>query len=295
LELHKQGNLTARISEWLPFTAPLERLLELQKQGGTTDLWVRTAGLKGVVDGAMGGRTAAMIEPYSDDAKYSGILILEAERLKQMVIERDKAGFQINLHAIGDRANRVALDAFEAARASNGARDARHRIEHAQVVAAADIPRFGKLSVIASMQPSHQSTDSRWATDRVGAERVKGAYAWNWLQRTGARLAFGTDYPVEPVTPFRGLHACVTREIDGQPGSSWQPQEKISMDDCIRAYTQGSAYAEFMEKEKGRIAAGQLADIIVLSADVTKIPPAQILKTQLVWTIVGGRVVFERK
>jgi hypothetical protein len=294
-QLKKEGKLTARISEWLPFGAPVERLKELQQQGGTADPWLRTAGLKGVVDGALGGRTAAMLQPYSDEPTNSGIMIIEAERLKQMVMERDKAGFQINLHAIGDRANRAALDAFAAAIAADGKRDARHRIEHAQVIAAEDIPRFSQLNVIASMQPSHQTTDSRWATERVGPERVKGAYAWNWLQKTGAKLAFGTDYPVEPVTPFRGLYACVTREIDGQPGSSWQPQEKISLDDCIRAYTQGSAFAEFAEKDKGRIAPGQFADIIVLSADVTKIPPAQILTTQVLWTFVGGRLVFERR
>jgi hypothetical protein len=295
LQLKSDGKLTARISEWLPFGAPLAQLEQMRSSGGTTDPWLRTAGLKGVVDGAMGGRTAAMLEPYSDDPSYSGILIIEAERLKQMVIERDKAGFQINLHAIGDRANRVALDAFEAALKANGRREARHRIEHAQALAAADIPRLARLNVIASMQPSHQTTDSRWAELRLGPERSKGAYAWNWLLKTGARLAFGTDYPVEPITPFRGLYACVTREIDGQPGSSWQAQEKISIEECISAYTEGSAYAEFAEKDKGRIAAGQLADIIVLSADVTRVAPPAILKTEVLMTFVGGRLVYEKR
>jgi len=294
-QLKKEGKLTARIAEWLPFTAPLARLEEMRKQGGTTDLWLRTTGLKGVVDGALGGRTAAMIEPYSDQGSTSGILILEAERLKQMAVERDKAGFQINLHAIGDRANRAALDAFAAVRAANGARDSRHRVEHAQIVALSDIPRFGQLGVIASMQPTHQTTDSRWATDRVGPERVKGAYAWNSILKTGGRLAFGTDYPVEPISPFRGLFACVTREVDGKPGSTWEPQEKIPLDECIADYTLGSAYAEFAEKDKGQIAAGKLADIVVLSADVTKIPPAQILKTNAEMTMVGGRIVYEKK
>lgn len=294
-QLKKEGKLTARISEWLPFTAPLARLEEMRKQGGTTDPWLRTAGLKGVVDGALGGRTAALFKPYSDQSSTSGILILEAERLNQMAVERDKAGFQINLHAIGDRANGVALDAFAAAHRANGTRNARHRIEHAQMVALRDIQRFGQLGVIASMQPSHQTTDSRWATDRVGPERSKGAYAWNSILRSRGRLAFGTDYPVEPISPFRGLFACVTREIDLQPGSTWQPQEKISLDECIKDYTWGSAYAEFAEKDKGQIAVGQLADIVVLSKDVTKVPPADILKTTAEMTIVGGRIVYEKK
>jgi len=300
-ELKKEGKLPIRISEWLPFTAPLDRLEEMRKSGGTTDPWLRTAGLKGVVDGALGGRTAAMIAPYSDQASTSGILNITEERLTQLAVERDAAGFQINLHAIGDRANRAALDAFEAAMKARQARDAvsgwdpRHRIEHAQIVAPSDIPRFASLGVIASMQPSHQTTDSRWAAERVGPERVKGAYAWKWMQRVGARLAFGTDYPVELITPFRGLFACVTREVEGLPGSSWQPQEKISLDDCISAYTAGSAYAEHAEKDKGRIAAGQLADIIVLSNDVTKISPQQILRTEIQMTFVGGRLVYEKK
>jgi hypothetical protein len=294
-QLRKEGKLTARVTEWLPFTAPVAKLEEMRKLGGTTDLWVRTGALKGVVDGALGGRTAAMIAPYSDDPKTSGILILEAERLKQLAIERDKAGFQIALHAIGDKANRAALDAFAAAQAANGKRDARHRIEHSQIVALEDIPRFAQLGVIASMQPCHQTTDSRWAGQRVGPQRSKGAYAWRSLLKSGAKLAFGTDYAVEPINPLRGLFACVTREVDGQPGSSWEPQEKITMDECIRDYTHGSAYAEFAEKDKGRLVTGQLGDLVVLSADVTKIPPAQILKTEVLLTVVGGRVVYEKK
>lgn len=300
-ELKNEGKLTARISEWLPFTAPLNRLEEMRKRGGATDLWLRTAGLKGVVDGALGGRTASMLEPYSDQSSTSGILNIPGDKLISMAIERDAVGFQINLHAIGDRANRAALNAFEAAMKARQARDAvkgwdpRHRIEHAQIVALTDIPRFASLGVIASMQPNHQTTDSRWAGERVGPERVKGAYAWKSMQRVGARLAFGTDYPVELITPFRGLFACVTREVEGQPGSSWQPQEIISLEDCISAYTEGSAYAEHAEKEKGRVATGQLADIIVLSNDLTKISPQQILRTNVLMTFVGGRLVYEKK
>ncbi|HWY45514.1 MAG TPA: amidohydrolase [Candidatus Sulfotelmatobacter sp.] len=292
-ELKSEGKLTVRITEWLPFAAPLERLEQMRREGGTTDPWLRTGALKMVTDGALGSRTAAMLAPYSDDVKTSGILTMEPEKLRSLAIERDKAGFQLNFHAIGDRANRVSLDVFEAVAKVNGPRDRRDRIEHAQVVALSDIPRFASLQVIASMQPSHQTTDMRWAESRVGPDRIKGAYAWARIQKFGARLAFGTDYDVEVISPFRGLYACVTRELpDGGPAGGWQPQEKISLGDCIRAYTSGSAYAEFEEGKKGELKAGEFADFIVLSDDLTKIPPSQYTKVKVILTIVGGRTVY---
>ena len=294
-QLKDDGKLTVRITEWLHFTEPLNDLQNKRGEGGTTDPWLKTGALKFVTDGALGSRTAAMLEPYSDDAKTTGILIMEPNKLKSMAIERDKAGFQLNFHAIGDRANRIALDAFEAVAKTNGPRDRRDRIEHAQVVAAADLPRFAKLKVIASMQPSHQTTDMRWAESRVGPERIKGAYAWNSLEKSGARLAFGTDYPVEVVSPFRGLYACVTRQLpDGTPAGGWQPQEKIGLQDCIRDYTSGSAYAEFEEGKKGELKAGEYADFVVLSSDLTKVPPSEYLKTEVLKTVVGGRIVYEK-
>ena len=294
--LKKEGKLTLRVTEWLPFTAPLGQLEQMRRRGGTTDPWLKTGALKGVVDGTLGSRTAAMIEPFADDASTRGILRIPEDDLAKMAVERDKAGFQIALHAIGDGANRAALDAFAAARAANGARDSRHKVEHAQVVAPADFPRFKELGVIASMQPCHETTDMRWAQDRVGQERAKGAYAWKSMQKHGVPLAFGTDYPVEPLNPMIGLYACVTRERpEGGPAGGWIPQEKISIDECIYGYTLGSAYAEFEEKNKGQLVPGMLADIVVLSADVTKAPPAQILKTEALITIVGGRVVYEKK
>jgi len=249
----------------------------MRREGGTTDPWLRTGALKMVTDGALGSRTAAMLAPYSDDPKTSGILTMEPEKLKTLAIERDKSGFQLNFHAIGDRANRVSLDVFEAVAKANGPRDRRDRIEHAQVVALSDLPRFASLQVIASMQPSHQTTDMRWAESRVGPERIKGAYAWASLQKFGARLAFGTDYDVEVISPFRGL---------------WQPQEKISLACCIRAYTSGSAYAEFEEGKKGELRAGEYADFIVLSEDLTKIAPSQYTKVKVLQTVVGGRTVY---
>lgn len=295
-QLKKEGKLTLRVTEWLPFAAPLSQLEEMRRRGGTTDPWLKTGALKGVTDGTLGSRTAAMLAPYADDSSTTGILRIEPDRLTQLAIERDKAGFQIGLHAIGDRANRVSLDAFAAARAANGKRDARHKIEHAQVVAPEDFKRFADLNVIASMQPCHETTDMRWAETRVGPERSRGAYAWKSMMKHGVHLAFGTDYAVEPLDPMIGLYACVTRELaGGGPTGGWVPQEKITIDECIRGYTWGSAYAEFEEKNKGQIAVGKLADIVVLSADVTKIPPPAILKTRAEMTIVGGRIVYEKK
>jgi len=292
--LKNEGKLTVRVTEWLPFAAPLEKLQQMRRDGGTTDPWLRTGALKMVTDGALGSRTAAMLTPYSDDEKTSGILTMEPDKLRQLAIDRDKAGFQLNFHAIGDRANRIALDAFEAAAKANGPRDRRNRIEHAQVVAASDFARFARLQVIASMQPSHETSDMRWAEQRVGPDRAKGAYAWATMQKFGVRLAFGTDYDVEPISPFRGLYACVTRELpDGGPPGGWEPQEKISLGDCIRAYTSGSAYGEFMEGKKGELKEGEFADFIVLSSDLTKIEPREYTKTKVLRTVVGGRLVYQ--
>jgi predicted amidohydrolase YtcJ len=293
VQLKEEGKLTLRITEWLPFLLPLDQLQNMRAQGGTSDPWLRTGALKAFTDGALGSRTAAMLAPYSDDPSTSGILTNDPDKLRAMAIERDKAGFQLNFHAIGDRANRVALDVFAAVAKTNGPRDRRDRVEHAQILAPEDLPRFAQLKVIASMQPSHETTDMRWAGLRIGPDRSKSAYAWASLQKSGARLAFGTDYPVEPLNPMRGLYACVTRELpDGGPAGGWQPQEKISLDDCIRAYTSGSAYAQFEEGKKGELKAGEYADFIVLSDDLTKIPPQQYTKTTVLLTVVGGRTVY---
>jgi predicted amidohydrolase YtcJ len=291
-QLKDDGKLTVRITEWLPFLAPLNDLQNMRGQGGTTDPWLKTGALKAFTDGAMGSRTAAMLEPYSDDPSTSGILTIEPRKLLEMAIARDKAGFQLAFHAIGDRANHVALDVFEEVAKANGPRDRRDRIEHAQLVAPQDFARFAQLKVIASMQPSHQTTDMRWAEDRVGRDRIKGAYAWASMLKNGVRLAFGTDYDVEPVSPFRGLYACVTRERpEGGPKNGWESQEKISLEDCIRAYTSGSAYAQFEEGKKGELKSGEYADFVILSNDLTKVPPAQYTKTRVLRTVVGGRTV----
>lgn len=294
VQLKQEGKLTLRITEWLPFVDSMNLLQDKRAQGGTTDPWLRTGALKGFLDGALGSRTAAMLAPYSDDPSTSGILTNDPDKFRAMAIERDKAGFQINFHAIGDRANREALDIFEAVLKANGPRDRRDRVEHAQVLAPEDLPRFAHLNVIASMQPSHETTDMRWAEQRLGPERSKGAYAWASLLKSGAHLAFGTDYDVEPINPMRGLYACVTRQLpEGGPAGGWEPQEKISLQDCIRAYTSGSAYAQFDEGKKGELKAGEYADFVILSDDLTKISPSQYMKVRVLRTVVGGRTVYQ--
>jgi len=294
-QLKEDKKLTARITEWLPFMLPTDDLQNRRAQAGTTDSWLRTGAVKMVTDGALGSRTAALLAPYSDDPTTSGLMTIETEKLKLMAIERDRLGFQLAFHAIGDKANEICLDVFESVQRMNPARDRRDRIEHAQVVAPDDMARFGKLNVIASMQPSHETNDMRWAEQRVGPERAKGAYAWNSLQKAGAKLAFGTDYDVEPINPFRGIYACVTRELpDGGPPGGWEPEEKLPLDQCLRAYTYGSAYAEFAEGKKGELKVGQYADFVVLSTDLTKATPKEILKTEVLRTVVGGRVVYQK-
>jgi predicted amidohydrolase YtcJ len=293
-ELKEEGKLTARIYEWLTFDLPIKRLEKVRKEIGTDNPWLKTGGLKNFMDGSLGSRTAAMYAPYSDEAAIKGILRVDPAKLKQQAIERDRAGFQLLFHAIGDRGNGVALDTFAAVSEANGARDRRHRVEHAQVVAPGDFARFARLDVIASMQPSHLLDDQRWADARLGAARAKGAYAWRTMQDHGVHLAFGTDYPVEPINPLRGIYECVTRELPGGgPAGGWQPQEKLPIADCLRDYTAGSAYAEFEEKRKGTLAPGMFADVVVYPEDITRIDAPELLKVPVWMTIAGGRVVYE--
>ena len=294
--LKEEGKLTLRVTEWLPFAASLEKLEAMRREGGTTDPWLKTGALKGVTDGSGGSRSAAMLEPFADDPANRGLLLIKPEELVKMVVERDAAGFQITLHAIGDAANRVALDSFETARKTNPRRDTRHKIEHAQFLDRADVPRFKELGVIASMQPSHVLSDMRWAPKILGREREYEGYAWNSVLKAGGTLAFGTDYPVEPLPPLRGLYASVSREAEeGGPLGGWLPEEKISITDAIRAYTWGSAYAEFEDHRKGTLAPGKFADLVVLSQDITGIPASEILRTEVLLTMVGGRIVYEKK
>ncbi len=302
-ELEKEGKLTTRISEWLPFNDSVEELKAKRDSHPQSDLMLHTGMLKGFMDGSLGGHTAALLEPYADDPKNSGLPQYDAAKLNEMAKERVLASFQLGFHAIGDKGVQMALDAFAEAekaaseqkvKAANGGDDYRLRIEHAQVTTPAEIARFKELKVIASMQPSHLLTDMRWAQDRLGPKRAATSYAWSAFLNKGVMLAFGTDYPVELVTPFRGLYAAVTRKSeDGK--AEYFLEQRLSMDQAIAAYTTGAAFAEFEEKEKGKLVPGMLADFVVLDRDVTAASPEKILGTRVLRTVVGGKTVWEAK
>ncbi|MDT5155654.1 MAG: hypothetical protein QOH51_11 [Acidobacteriota bacterium] len=321
-ELLDAGKLTLRVAEWLDFNDPVEVLKHQREEFAALKVdpfRIRITAVKGYVDGTLGSRTAAMLAPFDDDPHNSGIPRMTEEELTRKVVALDGAGFQVTLHAIGDRANHMALNAYEAAltrrntfpsQSGAGVRGggvisdyvmtpagvARHRIEHAQVVAPTDFARFRSLGVIASMQPSHAISDKRWAQDRLGEYRVLGAYSWHTMMAHGVHVPFGTDWPIEPITPYLGLYAAVTRQsTEGEPAGGWWPEERIQIEDAIRNYTAEGAYASFEEKEKGQVAAGMLADLVVHSKDLLTIKPSEILQAEPDLTIFDGRVVYERK
>ena len=289
-ELEKEGKLDVRVTEWLPFSAPLNALTTMRAHHSSADPVLHTGMLKGFMDGSLGSRTAALKAAYADDAHNTGLPQYTQEQLNRMAVERAQAGFQLGFHAIGDRATAMALDAFSEVKDSPSARN---RIEHAQVVDPEDIPRFAKLGVIASMQPNHLLTDMNWAEDRLGPQRAAYSYAWKAFLDAGVVLAFGTDYPVEPVTPFRGLYAAVTRKNEAGT-RSYYPQNKITRGQALYAYTQGSAFAEFAEHDKGKLATGYWADFVLVDRDLYRCDPAAILKTQVKATFVAGRRVYSQ-
>jgi predicted amidohydrolase YtcJ len=290
-QMEREGALPVRVTEWLSFDDALDVLKRHRDAHAADDPMLHTGMLKGFMDGSLGSRTAALFAPYSDDPGNSGIPLYDQATLNQMTIERAKAGFQIGFHAIGDRAVGMALNAFAAAEAAGYGKGSRFRIEHAQVVAPGDFDRFRKLGVIASMQPNHLLTDMRWAETRLGPERTKTSYAWKSILDHGVPLAFGTDYPVEPVTPFRGLHAAVTR-MDETGQTAYHPEQKLTIEQALYAYTQRAAYAEFTQAQKGKLIPGQHADFVVLDRDVARIPPSEILQTRVLRTVVGGKTVY---
>lgn len=290
--LKASGELPVRL--YATQSRPYGEFLKMGVATGFGDDWLRIGGVKLFADGSMGSGTAAFFEPYSDDPSTSGLLLQSPAVLKQLVFDADAAGFQLVVHAIGDRANAVVLDIFESLARERGPRDRRPRIEHAQVVRDADKPRFAKAGVIASIQPSHCTDDMRWAEKRIGADRCAIAYDFKSFLDAGVHVAFGTDWFVEPLDPMIGLHAAVTRQFaDGTPPGGWHPEERITMAQAIELYTLGSAYAEFAEARKGSIEPGKLADLVVLSRDLFTVPPGEILGTTPVMTIVGGRLVYE--
>jgi predicted amidohydrolase YtcJ len=288
-DLEREGQLPVRISEWLSFNDPVELLVAHRATHPAGDRMLHTGMLKGFMDGSLGSRTAALRLPYADDPGNSGLPRYDQARLDAMTRERAAAGFQIGFHAIGDRAVEMALNAFAAAGSSEARRN---RIEHSQVVDPRDIARYKALGIIASMQPSHLLTDMNWAAARLGPQRSRYAYAWKAFLDAGVPLAFGTDYPVEPITPFRGIYAGVTRSNEAGT-DSYFPQDKLTIGQVLLAYTQGSAYAEFAESFEGKLIPGYVADFVVLDRDLTKVPAAQILKTQVLRTVVDGRTVYE--
>ena len=286
-QLEREGLLTVRISEWLRFDDPVDLLLKHKAAQPADDRMLHTGMLKGFMDGSLGSRTAALLSPYADDPGNSGLPRYDQATLNAKTKERAAAGFQIGFHAIGDRGVEMALNAL-----ANGESAMRNRIEHSQVVEPQDISRYKSLGVIASMQPSHLLTDMNWAESRLGPQRAHFAYAWKAFLDAGIPLAFGTDYPVEPITPFRGVYAGVTRT--NEAGSrSYFPQDKLAIGEVLFAYTQGSAYAEFSESYKGKLAPGYVADFVVLDRDLTAIPAGEILSTRILRTVVDGRTVFE--
>jgi len=293
-DLRARGELTARMYVWR-YADALEALRSAGVRTGLGDDWIRLGALKILADGSMGSGTAAFFEPYADDPQTSGLLLHPVPELERMIAEADAAGYQLAVHAIGDRANALVLDAFEKAARANGPRDRRFRIEHAQVVRKQDLPRYKALGVVASIQPSHCIDDMRWAEKRIGPARCRDAYNFRSFTDAGIPVAFGTDWSVEPLDPRLGLYAAVTRELPaGGPAGGWFPEEKISLEDAIDLYTRGSAYAEFAETDKGTLEPGKLADLVVFAADLFEIPPRQILTTPVDLTVVGGRVVYER-
>ena len=259
---------------------------------------LRTGGLKGFADGSLGSTTALFFQPYLDAPNTSGIpsdeMFPEGAMLER-VRGADRAGLQVLIHAIGDRANDKILSIYEQVEKEDGDRDRRFRIEHAQHLRPSDIPRFARDKVIASMQPYHAIDDGRWAEKRIGQERAKTTYAFRSLLDSGATLAFGTDWTVAPLNPILTIYAAVTRRtLDGKHPQGWVPEQKISVEEAARAYTVGSAFAEFQDKEKGTITPGRLADLVILSQDIFKIDPNEIEKVKVMMTIMDGRVVYGR-
>jgi predicted amidohydrolase YtcJ len=290
----RAGTLRTRIYAAVPLST-WAKLRDTVTARGHGDSWLRIGGLKGFVDGSLGSHTAAMMQPFTDAPRDSGLLVNTPEDLYSWTSSADKAKLHVIVHAIGDRAIKLQLDIFERVEREDGPRDRRFRIEHAQHIAPADIPRFAQLGVIPSMQPYHAIDDGRWAEKVIGPERARTTYAFRSLRDSGARLAFGSDWFVAPATPLEGIYAAVTRRtLDDKHPGGWVPEQKIGVEDALRAYTTGGAYASFEEGEKGSLARGKLADVVIIDRDLTRIPPETIREARIMYTIVGGRVVFDR-
>lgn len=277
------------LSNWDEVKAKVE-------QQGHGDKWLRIGGLKGFVDGSLGSHTAAFFKPFNDSPSDSGFFITPEKDLYERTSAADKAGLQVMIHAIGDKAIHTLLNIFERVEKENGPRDRRFRIEHAQHIAPADIPRFAQLGVIASMQPYHAIDDGRWAEKFIGPERSKTTYAFKSLLDAKAMVVFGSDWFVAPPTPLEGIYAAVTRRtLDDKNPDGWMPDQKITVEQALRAYTIDAANASFEEKIKGSLEPGKLADFVLLNEDITTLAPEKIRDVKVVMTVVGGKIVFANK
>ncbi len=299
-ELGKAGQMNFRmyamISGGREESAVVDQWLARGPQSGLYDgmLWVRS--IKLYADGALGSRGAALLDPYTDDPHNNGLLVSPPAFIQEIAIKALKAGFQVNTHAIGDRGNRVSLDAYEAALKAVPVADHRFRIEHAQILNYADITRFAKLGVIPSMQASHQTSDMYWAGTRLGVSRLPGAYAWRSLIDAGVVVPNGSDFPVEQVNPIISFHASISRQdAENWPAGGWYPEQRMTRDEALRSMTIWPAYAAFQEKELGSLSPGKYADFVVLDQDIMRVPAELVMKTRVLSTWVGGKVVYEHK
>jgi hypothetical protein len=294
--LAKAGKLTVRVDLRWPL-ADWNELAKLGAESGLGDDWVKIGGLKGFIDGSLGSSTAKMFEPFVNEPNSTGVFVTPPTKLREYILGADKAGLSIAVHAIGDRANAEILDIFAEVAKENGPRDRRFRIEHAQHLRPQDFKRFKELNVIASMQPFHIIDDGRWAEGRIGKKRCASSYANRSLLDAGAKLAFGSDWSVAPLSPILGIDAAVNRRtLDGKDPKGWFPEQKITVKEAIEAYTLASAYAAFEEKDRGSLEVGKLADLVVLSRDILADGERDhIAETEVVLTVVGGKVVHEKR
>jgi predicted amidohydrolase YtcJ len=288
-----RGALTLRVSNYIAL-ANWRSMADSFRIAGPGDDWIRTAGVKGFVDGSLGSTTALMFEPYRDAPSTGGLFVTPEDSLRRWIGGADSAGLQVVVHAIGDRANALLLDIFDSVAKGHGPRDRRFRVEHAQHLRASEIPRFASLGVIPSMQPYHAADDGRWAAKRIGPELIRTTYAFRSLLDAGARLAFGSDWYVAPLDPRLGMQAAITRQtLDGRNPGGWVPEEKITLEEALRAYTSTNAYGVFAETTRGILKAGYRADFVGFDRDLTSVAPDSIADTRVRFTVSGGRVVWE--
>lgn len=292
LRAREAGAMTARAALYFPIVQ-WRQVADTVARIGRGDDWVWIGGVKGYMDGSLGSTTALFYQPYEDDPTTSGVLVNPEDSMRAWIGGADSAGLQVVVHAIGERANGVLLSIYDSVARAHGAKDRRFRVEHAQHLRREDIPRFAAQGVIASMQPYHAIDDGRWAEKRIGPERIRTTYAFRSLLARGAILAFGSDWTVAPIQPLLGIYAAVTRRtLDGKHPDGWVPQEKISVEEALRAYTTGNAYGIFAENRRGKLAPGYLADLVLLDRDLTRIPAEEIEQAAVKATVVGGRVVY---